>query len=58
MKEKGLSDEELSTKSEITVDDLRKILYNKKVAGPFEMAMLAKALEEDMNAFFIEENDA
>ena len=44
-----ISIEDLSRMSKIKVDDLIKILYNKKVVGPDDMVRLAKALKTDMN---------
>jgi predicted transcriptional regulator len=52
MEKKGIDAHILSDISHIPVDDLQKILYNKKVAGPKEMVLLAKALHTDMNSLF------
>ncbi len=50
----GITLEELSAKSTIDVDELEKMLYNKKVIQPRETALLAKALGVDVNALFKE----
>ncbi len=52
MKRNDVSEEELSEKSGIAIDDLRKILRNRKVVGLDEMVLLAKALQTDMNTLF------
>ena len=54
MKKKDISLKELSEKSGITVDVLEKILYNKKVAVPFETLKIMKALKTDAVALYKE----
>lgn len=58
MKRNDVSEEELSEKSGIAIDDLRKILRNRKVVGLDEMVLLAKALQTDMNTLFAVNEDA
>lgn len=54
MNRKGISIDELSVLSGIIRDDLRGILENKKVIGPYEIACLAATLGVDVDALFQE----
>lgn len=52
MEAKGISIDELSRRSGIHTEDLYRLLKNKKIIRPYEIAVLSMALKTDVDALF------